>query len=93
MVLPMRSLGTNAVTLAPYLSRDDLVGNYADATGFDVSQISYYEGLALYRIAVIIEQIFARFVGGQTTDGRFEALTPLAPVLAEAALEVLVDRR
>ena len=85
--------GDNAVTLAPYLSRDDLVGNYADATGFDVSQISYYEGLALYRIAVIIKQIFAKFVGGQTTDDRFEALAPLAPVLAEATLEVLVDRR
>lgn len=81
--------GERAVTLAPYLSKDELVEQYADVAGFDVTGVRYYEGLALYRIAVIIEQIYARYVAGQTSDERFARFEPLAPILAEAAVEVL----
>ncbi|HSF87435.1 MAG TPA: phosphotransferase family protein [Acidimicrobiia bacterium] len=81
--------GERAVTLAPYLSKAELVAQYAETTGFDVSGVGYYEGLALYRIAVIIEQIYARYVAGQTTDARFAAFEPLAPLLARAAVDVL----
>lgn len=82
-------LGDRAVTLSPYLGRNDVVEAYAHATGFDVSGISYFEGLALFRIAVIIEQIYARYVAGATSDERFAAFEPLAPILAEASAEAL----
>lgn len=81
--------GRDAVVPAPYLSRDEVVTRYAQTTGFDVGGIRYYEGLALYRIAAIIEQIYARYVSGQTTDERFAELEPLPPILAAASLEVL----
>jgi aminoglycoside phosphotransferase (APT) family kinase protein len=81
--------GANAVTLAPFLSREEVITQYAKHTGFDVSGVRFYEGLALYRIAVIIEQIYARFAAGQTSDERFAAFAPLAPMLAAAALDVL----
>ena len=81
--------GEQAVTLAPYLSKPELVAIYAGHTGLDVDDIRYYEGLALYRIAVIIEQIYARFEAGQTSDRRFARFEPLAPLLAEAAVDVL----
>lgn len=81
--------GERAVTLAPHLPKDEVVSEYADRTGFDVSGVRYYEGLALYRIAVIIEQIYARYAAGQTSDVRFARFEPLAPLLAEAALDVL----
>ena len=81
--------GDRAVTLAPYLSKHELVAEYASVAGFDVSGVRYYEGLALYRIAVIIEQIYARYVAGQTSDERFARFEPLAPILAGAAVEVL----
>jgi aminoglycoside phosphotransferase (APT) family kinase protein len=71
------------------MTKHEVVERYAAAAGFDVSNIRYYEGLALYRIAVIIEQIYARYVAGQTTDGRFAAFEPLAPLLAGAAVEAL----
>jgi hypothetical protein len=38
---------------------------------------------------VIIEQIYARFVRGQTSDRRFSRFEPLAPILAEAAVALL----
>lgn len=81
--------GSEAVTPASYLSRDDLLQQYATATGFELSRIRFYEGLALYRITVIIEQIYARYAAGQTTDHRFSAFEPLPPMLARAAVDVL----
>jgi aminoglycoside phosphotransferase (APT) family kinase protein len=83
--------GARAVTLAEHLSKAEIVEQYAKATGFDVSRIRFYEGLALYRIAVIIEQIYARYVAGQTKDERFARFEPLAPTLAAAACEVLTQ--
>jgi aminoglycoside phosphotransferase (APT) family kinase protein len=85
-------MGENAVTLTGTMTKDEVVARYAAATGFDLEEVKFYEGLALYRIAVIIEQIYARYHAGQTTDRRFARFAPLAPILAEAAVEVLVAR-
>jgi aminoglycoside phosphotransferase (APT) family kinase protein len=81
--------GRQAVALAPYLSKAEVCSIYADVTGFDLAGIEYYEGLALYRIAIIIEQIYARFAAGQTTDERFARFEPLAPLLGAAARRTL----
>ena len=78
-------LGAEAVTLAPFLGKAEIVERYAARTGLDVSGVAYYETLALFRIAVIVEQIFARYVRGQTTDERFAAFGAVAPILAAAA--------
>jgi aminoglycoside phosphotransferase (APT) family kinase protein len=51
--------------------------------------VNYYEALALFRIAVIIEQIYARYVAGQTSDERFAAFEPVAPMLARSARDLL----
>jgi aminoglycoside phosphotransferase (APT) family kinase protein len=77
------------VTLTPYMAKAEVIERYSAATGFDLSVIRYFEGLALYRIAVIIEQIYARYTAGQTSDDRFAAFEPLAPILAAAAVGTL----
>jgi aminoglycoside phosphotransferase (APT) family kinase protein len=77
--------GSQAVTPAPYLGKAEIVDRYGAATGLDVSGVGYYETLALYRIAVIVEQIYARYVRGQTADERFAAFATVAPLLAAAA--------
>ncbi|MCP3977575.1 MAG: phosphotransferase family protein [bacterium] len=81
--------GDIAVTLASDLAKSSVIEQYAETTGFDMSNVKYYEGLALYRIAVIIEQIYARYAAGQTTDDRFARFEPLAPLLAAAAVAKL----
>ena len=81
--------GDQGVTLTEVMGKAEVTERYADATGFDLSNIDFYEALALYRIAVIIEQIYARYAAGQTTDKRFARFEPLAPILAAAALETL----
>jgi len=82
--------GANAVAIGEVLPKDAVRERYAERSGLDLSEINFYEALALFRIAVIIEQIYARYVAGQTSDERFAAFEPLAPLLANAALATIV---
>ena len=81
--------GVNAVAIGDVMAKAEVRERYAERTGFDIGRISYYEGLALFRIAVIIEQIYARYVSGATADERFAAFEPIAPLLAASACELL----
>ena len=44
---------------------------YASRTGRDVSRIAYYEVFAIFKLAVVLQQIYYRFFKGQTQDERF----------------------
>jgi aminoglycoside phosphotransferase (APT) family kinase protein len=73
-----------------WYSRDQFVARYSESTGRDVSRIAYYEVLGMYKLAVILQQIYYRFRRGQTQDERFQnfdrrvkALARLAASLAE----------
>lgn len=81
--------GARAVAIGEVMPKAEVRERYAARSGSDLSDIRFYEGLALFRIAVIIEQIYARYVAGQTSDERFATFEPLAPLLAEAARETL----
>ena len=80
-----------AVTAQPeWYSRDQLVARYAELTGRDLTHIAYYEVLGVFKLAVIVQQIYYRFRRGQTQDERFHnfgdrtrALIELAASLAE----------
>ena len=81
--------GSNAVAIGDVMPKDEVRERYAQRSGADLGDVDYFEGLALFRIAVIIEQIYARYVAGQTNDDRFASFEPLAPMLAEAAYDRL----
>jgi aminoglycoside phosphotransferase (APT) family kinase protein len=60
------------ITAGPgWFTRDQLIGRYADETGRDLSLINYYEVFAIFKLAVVLQQIYVRFYRGQTTDERF----------------------
>ncbi len=65
--------GTKAsITSQPgWFTRDELIGDYAKKTGRDISLINYYEVFALFKLAVVLQQIYVRFHRGQTHDERF----------------------
>ena len=75
--------------LTPVMTKEEVVDRYAAATGFDVGRLAFYKALALFRIAVILEQIYARYAAGQTKDARFAGFEPAAPILARSALDAL----
>jgi len=65
--------GTKAsLTSEPgWFTRDELIDRYGELTGRDVSNINYYEVFALFKLAVVLQQIYFRFHRGQTQDERF----------------------
>jgi aminoglycoside phosphotransferase (APT) family kinase protein len=71
------------------LTRRELVERYAQQTGRDVSHAVFYYGFGLFKVAVIVQQIYARFVRGNTRDPRFATLDRLVAVLAEQAEGVI----
>jgi len=57
--------------VAGFPSRAGVVERYARATGRDCSRAGWYRAFNVFRYAVIAQQIYARFVRGQTQDERF----------------------
>ena len=53
-----------------------------------MKSIPWYEVFALWKIAVVLQQIYIRFVRGQTQDARFELLGTRVPILVGLAAEI-----
>lgn len=53
------------------MTRRELVDYYGERTGWNVDNFAYYEVFGLFRVMVIIQQIYRRFVLGQTTNPQF----------------------
>jgi aminoglycoside phosphotransferase (APT) family kinase protein len=82
----VRAAGIPALTSrAGWYSRDDLVERYGRSTGRDVTHIGYYEVLGVFKLAVIIQQIYSRFHRGQTQDDRFRNFGARAAALGRLA--------
>ena len=69
----LRARGVPALTSqAGWYTRDQFVQRYAERTGRYLSHIAYYEVLGVFKLAVILQQIYYRFRRGQTQDARFQ---------------------
>ena len=81
---------TWAPTLAPGIgSRKEVAARYAAASGRDLSEIDYYVALGYWKIAVILEGVYARYRSGAygETDDSWREFEHSVPQLAEAADE------
>ena len=76
--------------------RAALVRRYAEQSGRDLAELRerlpFYHALGLFRLTVIIAQIYQRYRRGQTQDERFAALDRMIPVTARAAVDVAHGR-
>lgn len=85
-----RLLGLSAATAgAGFPPREQLVARYAERSGRDVGHLAWYEAFALWKLAVLLEASYRRFVGGTDDDPFFARLQDGVPQLAELALEHL----
>lgn len=73
---------------AGFATRSQLVEHYARQSGLDVSGIRYYHALGLYRLAVILAQIYLRYHRGQTRDERFAPFGEFTKLAAAWALRI-----
>lgn len=77
--------GDSGTALSTAMSREEMVARYTAATGFDTEGLDYYLAFAMFRTAVILQQIYIRYRRGQTSDERFEPLGDLVPRVADEA--------
>jgi aminoglycoside phosphotransferase (APT) family kinase protein len=66
-------------------SRREFADRYGEKTGYDVSDIHYHFVYGIWRLAVIIQQIHARYVRGQTQDERFAVMDKSVEALGALA--------
>lgn len=89
---PMFSL-SRATTSGGFPSRDDLVRRYAETSGRRVDELGWYQVLALWKSAIVLEGSYLRFASGASTDPFFESLADGVPAIGAAAVRWIASLR
>lgn len=80
--------------LSGFPTYEHLVERYANRTGRDVSNVAYYKAFSSFRLAVISEGVYARYLHGAMGDQDID-LAPMklgTETLAESALAALTGK-
>ena len=90
----MRGGALSGITAGPgWYIRAELVRRYAEKTSRDVSDLGYYEVFGLFKLGVILQQIYFRYHRGQTRDERFRDFHLRVRGLMRAAVELAEQLR
>jgi aminoglycoside phosphotransferase (APT) family kinase protein len=73
------------------LTRREVVAYYGARSGWRVDNFDFYEVFGLFRLMVIIQQIYRRFVLGQTTNPRFAGFGQAAAYLGQRCRRLIMD--
>lgn len=68
------------------VTRRQLAERYAEKTGRSIDNLVFYYVFALFKVAVIIQQIYYRYYHGLTKDQRFATLGEVAKMLLQVGL-------
>ena len=84
------SAWSNSVCTAKgFLDRADLARRYAETSGRDISQLDYYVAFAYWKLACIIEGVYARYLGGALGDRDPAELEPFKIQVEGATLKAV----
>jgi aminoglycoside phosphotransferase (APT) family kinase protein len=62
-------------TTAPgWLGRTEALRRYGELSGRDLIDVDWYVVFGTWKLGVVLQQIYIRWLRGQTEDSRFEAL-------------------
>ena len=83
------ALGQPANLAAGFPTNEELRDRYAEHSGRDLSQLDFFVALGYWKLAIILEGVYARYAAGQygKVDPGIEAFARLVERLAEAADE------
>ena len=85
-------IGEQAGGVAGYPTRAEMAARYEERTGRDLSALPYYEALALFKLAVILEGTFARERATGVPDDR-NSMGEIVPRLLAAAADFARGKR
>lgn len=71
------------------LTRQEVIDYYLERSGLTVSSFDYYEIYGLFRLAVILQQIYYRYYHGQTRDQRFATFGQAVQYLEQRCLRMI----
>lgn len=80
-----RAAGFGPTSLPGSLTRRQLVDRYSAATGRDIPNPTFYFCFGLFKLAVIVQQIYYRYSKGHTRDPRFAELNQMVGILGRVA--------
>ncbi len=81
---------TSAVdSAAGFPAQDELIERYAARSGLDVTPLPWYIAFGYFKLAVIAEGIYYRYLSGQTVGSGFEGMGDLVPALVRRGLDTL----
>jgi aminoglycoside phosphotransferase (APT) family kinase protein len=84
--------GLRSVTCEPgFPERGEIAAMYADMSGRDLSQLHWYLAFSYFKVGVICQQIYVRWVRGQTHDERFAGLGEVAVGLIHKAESIATE--
>ncbi len=82
----LKSFITGPTNFAGNLTRGEIAARYSEITGRDTSGILFHYCFGLFKLAVIVQQIYYRYAEGHTQDPRFADLNHVVRSLAVAAV-------
>jgi aminoglycoside phosphotransferase (APT) family kinase protein len=84
-------LGAAPTTAPGFATRDQVLNAYARHTSLDVSHVAYYQAFGYWKLACILQGVFARYRAGATAgdQGSVEEFPAHIAMLAETAKQTL----
>lgn len=86
---PLQQFTFGPTNLPGSPSRRELAERYADQRGLSLEALRFYYCFALFKNAVVAQQIYARFKKGLTEDPRFGAMIFGVRLLGDAAVRTI----
>jgi aminoglycoside phosphotransferase (APT) family kinase protein len=87
---PILTGSLSPVTMQPgWYTRDEIIARYAAQSGRELAGIDYYYIFAMFKLAVVLQQIFYRYHVGQTQDERFKDFDQRVAALAKTAYDLM----
>ncbi|MFC4528579.1 phosphotransferase family protein [Dyella halodurans] len=75
--------------VAGMLSRREVIAYYGERSGLDVANFGFYEVFGLFRLMVIIQQIYRRYALGQTTQPQFAGFGDAARYMGQRCRRII----
>ncbi len=89
----LQILSLSPTTIPGNPSRSDVVQRYAEQSGRDVGNFVFYYVYGIFKIAVIVQQIYHRYKQGLTQDKRFANLGDAVKGLGMVAMQAIQKQK
>lgn len=70
-----------------YPTREEMMARYEQQTGFAMTDLTFYRTLALWKLAILMEGLYKRFLAGKADSDWFAVIEKAVPSMARQARE------